>query len=273
MNSIICIDSLEYMKSMSEQSVNLIITSPPYYNLRQYGNETVGREESPYDYINNLLNFTEEMKRILINEGSCYINLGDVYYGSKGYSRNTGSWKRKTCEHYINNKTPKEDGKYLQHKQLLLLPERLAIGMQEQGWILRNKIIWQKLNPLPVMANDRVMPTYENIYFFSKKKRYYFNKEMSKKIGWTKDIVTLPVKKFQGHEASFSENLIEPFILVSSKVNDVVFDPFAGSGTTLVVAKKHGRKYLGCEINEEYIKLSQERLINTKIIFSLLNVE
>lgn len=158
LDQIICGDSKELLKKLPSNFIHLIITSPPYFGCRIYGNETLGREESPLDYVNNLLKFTTELKRVLHKEGSFYLNIGDVYFGTKGFIRNKGRYARKTDIHYKDHKIVKPDGKYLQYKQLLMLPERVAIGMQEQGWILRNKIIWEKPNPVPSYSPDRRYP-------------------------------------------------------------------------------------------------------------------
>ena len=165
-NKIICSDSEELLKKIPSSSVHLIITSPPYFGCRIYGNETLGREESPLGYVNNLLKFTIELKRVLHKEGSFYLNIGDVYFGTKGFIRNKGRYARKTDIHYKEHKIVKPDSKYLQYKQLLMLPERVAIGMQEQGWILRNKIIWEKPNPVPSYSPDRQYPVYEHFVPF-----------------------------------------------------------------------------------------------------------
>ena len=165
-NKIICSDSEELLKKIPSSSIHLIITSPPYFGCRIYGNETLGREESPLDYVNNLLKFTIELKRVLHKEGSFYLNIGDVYFGTKGFIRNKGRYARKTDIHYKEHKIVKPDSKYLQYKQLLMLPERVAIGMQEQGWILRNKIIWEKPNPVPSYSPDRQYPVYEHFVPF-----------------------------------------------------------------------------------------------------------
>lgn len=148
-NKITCGDALECIRNIEPGSINLIITSPPYFGCRVYGNETLGMEADPREYVENILTFTDEFKRVLHSEGSFYLNIGDVYFGSKGFIRNKGKYARKTDKHYKTHKIVKPDGRYLQYKQLLMIPERIAIGMQEQGWILRNKIIWEKPNPLP----------------------------------------------------------------------------------------------------------------------------
>lgn len=260
-NQVINKDALIGMKELPNECIDLIITSPPYFGCRQYGNETLGREENPLDYIQNLSEFFNEnnCKRILKNSGSMYIVIGDVYFGTKGFSRNKGKYSRKTDGHYKEHKIVKEDGKYLQHKQLLLLPERLAVKLQEQGWILRNKIIWEKPNPIPSFSKDRRLPVYETILFFSKLKEYYFDYKKAKELNMHRDIIRCGIEAFKKHQASFPEKLIEPLILTSSKEGDIIFDPFMGSGTVGSVARNNNRQYLGFELNEEYCDIIKER--------------
>ena len=143
-NQIINGDSLQVLKDMPDESVNLTITSPPYFGCRVYGDETVGREKDPREYIDHIVEFTKEIKRVLRSDGSFYLNIGDVYFGTKGFGRVKGQYMRKTHEHYKQHEIVEEDGKYLQHKQLLFIPPRIAIKMQDDGWILRNSIIWEK---------------------------------------------------------------------------------------------------------------------------------
>jgi len=126
-NKIICGDSLRLVKELPDNFVSLIITSPPYFGCRVYGNETLGREEHPLEYVSNLLKYSNELKRVLNKEGSFYLNIGDVYFGTKGFGRNKGRYGRKTDKHYKEHKITKPNGKYLQYKQLLMLPERVAV--------------------------------------------------------------------------------------------------------------------------------------------------
>ena len=163
-DKVICGNALELLAKLPDNFINLIITSPPYFGCRIYGNETLGREEHPFEYVNNILQFTTELKRVLKNDGSFYLNIGDIYFGTKGFIRNKGKYARRTDKHYKEHKIAKPDGKYLQYKRLLMLPERVAIRMQEQGWILRNKIIWEKPNPVPSYSPDRRYPVYEHIF-------------------------------------------------------------------------------------------------------------
>lgn len=259
-NKIILGDSLELLKNLPDNSINLIVTSPPYFGCRVYGNETLGREESPIEYINNILNFTLELKRVLNRHGSFYLNIGDVYFGSKGFVRNKGKYSRKTDIHYKFHKITKPNGKYLQYKQLLMLPERIAIGMQEQGWILRNKIIWEKLNPVPSYSPDRRYPVYEDVFHFVKSKKYFFDLNLAKKLKHHRDVVKTRVMPFKEHQASFPFELVEPLILITSKIGDIVLDPFIGSGTIAVASLQLKRSFIGFEINEEYCKIATKNI-------------
>jgi len=274
LNKIICGNTEHLIKELPGNLINLIITSPPYFGCRVYGNETLGREESPIDYINNLLKYTIEFKRVLHKEGSFYLNIGDIYFGTKGFSRNKGSYARKTDKNYFEHKIVKPDGKYLQYKQLLMLPERIAIGMQSQGWILRNKIIWEKPNPVPSYSPDRRYPVYEHIFHFVKSRKYFFDLEIAKKLNNHRDIYRNSIEPFKEHQASFPTSLIKPLIITTSKEDDIVFDPFMGSGTTAVAAIETKRNYIGFEINEEFCQIANKRIkdanVNTRYTLNLV---
>ena len=254
-------DANIFMDKMAENSIDLIITSPPYFGLRHYGGETIGREEDPREYVNNFNEFAERMRRVLKTTGTLYLNIGDVYFGTKGFSRNAGKASRKTDHHYNEHKITKEDGKYLQHKQLLLLPSRIAIAMQDSGWVLRNDIIWHKPNAMPTNIIDRRLAMYEHIFMFTKsKKGYYYDIDMSKKLKCHKDVVEQKIGGYDYHQASYPLPLIEPLVQVSARKNDLVYDPFMGSGTTAIAAIRHGRNYIGTETNKDFIKDAEKRI-------------
>lgn len=263
-DKIICGDSEELINTLPENFVNLIITSPPYFGCRVYGNETLGREENPLEYVEHIIKITTKLKRILHPNGSFYLNIGDVYFGSKGFSRNAGTWERKTDGHYKSHKIVKQDGKYLQHKQLLMLPERIAIGMQNEGWVLRNKIIWEKPNPIPSHSPDRRYPVYETIFHFVKSKKYFFDLKIAKELKNHRDVFKCGIEPFKEHHATFPINLITPLILTTSKENDIIFDPFMGAGTTAVASIQNNRRFIGFEINEQFCKEANERIKNQK---------
>lgn len=264
LNKVINGDTLELIKNIPDDSINLIVTSPPYFLCRLYGNETIGREDNPKDYVKNLLRFTIEFKRVLRKDGSFYLNIGDVYFGTKGFIRNKGKYSRKTDIHYKEHKIAKPDGKYLQYKQLLMIPERVAIGMQEQGWVLRNKIIWEKPNPVPSYSRDRRYPVYEHIFHFVKARKYYFDLDIAKSINNHRDIIRNGIEPFKKHQASFPLSLIKPLILTTSKENDIVFDPFLGSGTTAIASIELKRNYIGFEINPYFCKIANDRIIENQ---------
>ena len=251
-------DSYELLNQLAPNSINLIITSPPYFGCRVYGEETLGREADPREYVSHLLRFTQKLKTCLSPSGSFYFNIGDVYFGTKGFSRNTGKYRRKTDHHYQQHRIISPDGEYLQHKQLLMLPERVAIGMQEQRWILRNKIIWEKPNPIPSHAWDRRLSVYEHIFFFVKEKTYFYNHQKAKELSHHRDVIKCGIKPFGVHQSTFPDALIEPMILISSQEKDVVLDPFMGSGTVGRVAKQQNRQYIGFEINKEFCDVANQ---------------
>lgn len=261
-------DSLDLLKELPDESVDLIVTSPPYFGCRVYGDETLGREEHPLEYVNDIFKFTVEFKRVLKSSGSLYLNIGDVYFGSKGFSRNRGKWMRKTDHHYKEHKIVKPDGKYVQDKQLLLLPHRVAIKMQDDGWVLRNDIVWEKPNPIPSYAPDRRLPVKEAIFHFVKGKKYYFDYPLAKQENHHRDVIRNNVEPFENHQATFPQSLIIPLILTTSKDGDVVLDPFMGSGTVGVVCVQNNRNYIGFELNEDYCKDARKRIKNADRDFS-----
>ena len=260
-------DSLEIMRKMPDNCIDLTITSPPYFGCRNYGTDTIGQEEDPKDYIDKVLEFTKEIKRILKPSGSFYLNIGDMYFGTKtgfGFKGFKGKMARKTHKHYVGRKTVNPDGKYLQNKQLLLLPPRIAAKMQEDGWILRNNIIWEKKNHMPVPAPDRFMPTYEYILFFVKSEHYYFDLEASKKSLFKgRDIISVNIEPFGKHQSTFPKKLIYPMIQTSSKEKDIVLDPFGGVGTVASIAKRANRQFITIEINEDFYKESKKHIGET----------
>jgi site-specific DNA-methyltransferase (adenine-specific) len=134
------------------------------------------------------------------------------------------------------------------------------MGMQEQGWLLRNKIIWEKPNPIPSYSSDRRLPVYEHIFHFVKSKKYYFNYDEAKLLNHHRDIIRNGIEPFKEHQASFPLSLIYPLIWTTSKENDIVMDPFMGSGTTAVAAKEIKRNYIGFEINSDFCKIAEERI-------------
>ena len=164
-------DALDILKTLPSESVDMIMTSPPYWNLRDYGvNGQLGLEETYQEYINNLWNIFDEVKRVLKKEGTCWVVIGDTYNGNK-----KGKTDNKVSD-YLKNTTTKLNKKRgeMPDKCLLQIPNRFAIEMCNRGWILRNEIIWHKPNCMPSSVKDRFTVDFEKIFFFVKNKKYYF---------------------------------------------------------------------------------------------------
>lgn len=309
MNKIEFGDCRETMARWATEGVKVqtCITSPPYYGLRDYGHSgQIGLEESPEEFIDNLVDVFRHVRNILADDGVIWVNIGDSYYNyrpGKGQAlvkQSVASNDQdlpQTCARRGN----KLDG--LKEKDLIGIPWMLAFALRADGWYLRQDIIWHKPNPMPESVRDRCTKAHEYIFLLSKSKNYYFDNEAIKydatstdntnrnrdetrlnntpgrtKMGGLKkndytkankrSVWTVNTKPYKGaHFAVYPQELIEPCVLAGSREGDIVLDPFMGSGTTAAVAIKNGRKYLGCELNQEYESLQQERItIEEKVI-------
>lgn len=283
-NRIYQFDVLEGLKLLPDRSINMCVTSPPYWGLRNYDNsKQIGLEKTPNDYVDKLVLVFREIRRVLKDDGILWLNLGDIYAQPKGHSTGTRKGNEKgqkygeelmTEKNYINKKTvwydldPKEIG--LKPKDLVGLPWRVAFALQNDGWYLRSDVIWNKPNSMPEPVRDRPVKSHEYLFLLSKSKKYYFNyqdikeptasnKEMrSKRSVW--NVNTKPFK--EAHFATFPEELIEPCIISGCPENGIVIDPFMGAGTTALVTLKLGknRKFIGFELNSEYIEIANKRI-------------
>ncbi|MCE5305766.1 MAG: site-specific DNA-methyltransferase [Chloroherpetonaceae bacterium] len=266
---------------MDDQSVNCIVTSPPYWNQRDYGVEgQIGLEQSPEEYIYNLTEIFHECKRVLRDDGTLWCNIGDTYfrYGSGGNNANMISENWKPV--YPNTKT--YSNLKLKPKDLIGIPWMLAFALRDDGWYFRRDIVWHKTNARPENVKDRCTGSHEFIFFMSKSEKYYYDYEAIseeskyyrepkvKKDAYDKnghkfknkrDVWAVPTSSFKGaHSATFPERLIEPCILAGCPEGGIVLDPFMGSGTTALVAIKNNRNFVGIEINPEYIDIANKRL-------------
>lgn len=260
----------------------------------------LGLESTPEEYVENLKNIFQEINRVLKKDGTLWLNLGDSYYNyrtGKGQSliKQTVS---KSLQNLPQN-CPRRSNKLtnLKEKDLIGIPWRVAFALQNSGWYLRQDIIWHKPNPMPESVRDRCTKAHEYIFLFSKNSKYYFDinaiKEpakcghngssfisnydfktkpnLGKKIRPSqikefftrqkRSVWTVSTKPFKGaHFATFPFDLIEPCVLAGSRPNDIILDPFMGSGTTGFVAKKHNRDFIGIELNEAYLEIAKKRI-------------
>ncbi len=265
-------DCRETLKEFDSKA-RMCVTSPPYYGLRNYGGEEdqIGLEQTPEEYVNNLVKVFREVRNCLTDDGTCWVNLGDSYYN---YRPGKGQAIHKQSVSKTNQDLPstcarrgnKLEG--LKEKDLIGIPWMFAFAMRADGWYLRQDIIWNKPNPMPESVRDRCTKSHEYIFLFSKSQNYYFDvnaiKESTvdgKGLKRKKTVWEIKTKPYKGaHFAVYPPELIEPCIKAGSEEGDLVLDPFMGSGTTALVAKSLQRHYLGCELHEDYGKLIQTRL-------------
>ena len=253
--------------SQFDHKVRMCVTSPPYYGLRDYGGEDyqIGLEESPEEYIQNLVKVFREVRNLLTEDGTLWVNIGDSYYNyrpgkGQGLVKQTVSKSKQDLPDKCARRGNKLDG--LKEKDLIGIPWMLAFALRADGWYLRQDIIWNKPNPMPESVRDRCTKSHEYLFLLSKNQNYYFDVDVIKEPTRRKRSVwNVQTKPYKGsHCAVFPPELITPCILASSEKNDIILDPFMGSGTTAMVAKSLGRYYIGCELHEEYGKLIQQRL-------------
>lgn len=280
-------DCLEILKTMENESVDCIITSPPYFQLRDYGHvKQIGLEKTVHEYIEKLNTVFKECKRVLKKGGSLWIVIGDTYCGTVAGV--------KSAKQSVADFTFRKDDSRFKKKSLYQVPSRLAIAIQDDGWILRNEIIWYKPNAMPQSMKDRFTVDYEKIYFFVKEPKYYFKqqkepmktkdtsrprgshgsftpnsgrriennimveKPLLRNVRTVWEVPTAPNRL--KHYAQFPDELVQRMIDAGCPDDGVVLDPFMGSGTTGVVALNMNRKFIGIEISKQYFNLAKQRL-------------
>jgi len=253
--------------SQIDEKVRMCVTSPPYYGLRNYGDESnqIGQEDTPEEYIQNLVNIFRSVRNCLTDDGTLWVNIGDSYYNyrpGKGQAlvKQSVSKSKQDLPEKCARRGNKLEG--LKEKDLIGIPWMLAFALRADGWYLRQDIIWNKSNPMPESVRDRCTKSHEYMFLLSKNQNYYFDVDVIKEPTRRKRSVwNVSTKPYKGsHFAVFPPELITPCILASSEENDIILDPFMGSGTTAMVAKSLGRYYLGCELHEDYGNLIQERM-------------
>lgn len=264
-------DNRQSLRRLPEKSVQVVVTSPPYWGLRDYGAEgQIGLEQSPDAYVEELCQVFDEVWRVLKDDGTVWLNLGDSYASMRDSKvtpdslRNGDGTKVAQGAANRNPKVLKEAG--LKHKDLVGIPWRVAFALQARGWYLRSDIIWSKPNPMPESVRDRPTKSHEHIFLLTKNYKYYYDSEAIKEeavdgLKNKRDVWLIQTKPFKGaHFAVYPPELVEPCVLAGSRIGDIVLDPFSGSGTTGVVAINNGRTYIGLELNPDYAQLSVDRI-------------
>lgn len=262
--SVYCGSSEDVLKRLPDSSVNCVITSPPYYWLRDYGIEgQIGLEDSVQGYIDAIAKVMDETYRVLRKDGVLFLNLGDTYYSGKGKSHGTD---RKSNKRRFGLRAVDKSGGLgigMQRKSLIGIPWRVAIEMTTRGWILRSPIIWHRENCLPESVKDRPNRSYENLFLFAKDRKYFFNKQplIDKKV--EEDMWTIPSrpKARNGLDtAPYPDELVVRCLEIGCPPGGIVLDPFLGSGTTTRVAVQMGYSAIGIDLNPEFCKYAVDSL-------------
>ncbi len=265
-------DCRDTLNNVINSSVQMCVTSPPYYGLRDYGGEDsqIGQEQTPEEYIKQLVDLFSVVRDKLKDDGVLWVNIGDSYYNyrsGKGQAlpKQTVSKTNQDLPTKCNRRANKLKG--YKEKDLMGIPWMLAFALRADGWYLRQDIIWHKPNPMPESVRDRCTKSHEYIFLLSKNRNYYFDVDAIKEPTRRKRSVWNVTKRpYKGaHFAVFPPDLIEPCILAGSDKGDIILDPFMGSGTTALVAKSLERHFIGCELHQQYDNLIKERLSNVTI--------
>ena len=275
---------LETLSSLEEKSVNTCVTSPPYWGLRDYGtDDQLGQEETPEKFVENLVNVFREVRRVLRDDGTVWLNLGDSYARTGGDSAEKGRhWDgRKNNPNTGHNRYAKKIG--LKQKDLVGIPWRVAFALQADGWYLRQDIIWHKPNPMPESVTDRCTKAHEYVFLLSKSPKYYYDNEAIKTkasdaadydTSNKRSVWSIPVASYsEAHFATYPPELIKPCILAGCPEGGTVLDPFGGSGTTAQVASNLNRNAILCELNPEYVEIAKGRLHDSLGMFLDMTVE
>lgn len=286
------------------ESVQMCVTSPPYFGLRDYGHPgQIGLEQTPEQYIAAMVEVFRCVRDVLRDDGTLWLNIGDSYNAHPGQRKTTDKAGEKQQSVRGAQAAPSRSVVGCKPKDLIGTPWMLAFALRADGWFLRQDIIWHKPNPMPESVRDRCTKAHEYVFLLSKSERYFFDSEAMREeavkgaagssfntgktathqLGRSSDaervedgkrnrrsVWTVATRPYKGaHFATFPPALIEPCILAGSRPCDIVLDPFMGSGTTAQVALQHGRRALGCELNPAYIDLIHQRLAASGTVIEL----
>ncbi len=257
-------DSLTILPTLAAESVQCCVTSPPYWGLRDYEHPAqIGSESSPKNYVENLVAVFREVRRVLRQDGTVWLNVGDGYArngGTGNHGPNAVVGNTKKLIQKRNCKVPDCWG--LKDRDLLGLPWRVAFALQEDGWILRSKITWVKKNPMPESVKNRPTNATEEVFMFAKSPTYFYDPNGVREesgANLRNHWVLSPDSSRSGHPATFPRELARRCILLGSRENDMILDPFSGSGTTGIAANELNRKAILIELNPTYVETSKVR--------------
>jgi site-specific DNA-methyltransferase (cytosine-N4-specific) len=259
-------DALSLLGRLPVESVQCVVTSPPYWGLRDYGIPgQIGYEETLPQYLNRLVAIFNEVRRVLKPDGILWLNIGD------GYTSGNRTWRapdRKYPARAMDVRPNTPEG--LKPKDLLGVPWRLAFALQQDGWYLRSDVIWHKPNAMPESVKDRPSRAHEYVFMLTKTERYFYDWRAVMEANCTgkrnrRSVWSIHTEPFpDAHFATFPTALVKPCVLASTKARDFVLDPFFGSGTVGVVCVEMDRQFVGIELNPAYIEIAKDRLIGAR---------
>ena len=264
--SILVGDCREVLKSLPDASVHCVMTSPPYFWLRDYEVDgQIGHEDTLDAFVTVIADVFDEVKRTLRPEGVVWLNLGDTYYSGNGQPH--GSDPRSSSRNFSRVKLRPVDvsGWDIPKKSLCGVPWRVALEMQRRGWTLRSDVIWCRPTALAEPSvKDRPGRQHEYLFLFSKSRRYYFNRSaLREESVWH----IAHQRGLEGHSAAFPPDLVEQCLLAGCPAGGTVLDPFAGAGTTGLVADQLGRSAILIELNPDYAEIARRRIFSEAGMF------
>lgn len=253
-----CGDAKTVLEKLDKESFNCVVTSPPYYSLRDYGvANQIGQEETVQEYVSAIVNIMDEVYRVLVGDGLLFLNIGDTYYSGKGESQGVD---RKSNKRRFGLRPVDKSGGVgigIMRKSIIGIPWRVASEMVARRWVLRSAIIWHRKDSLPEAVKDRPRRSYEYVFMFAKERKYYFNRQAVLDVDWEQDVWTIKArpKLTNGLEtAAYPDELVERCLDLGCPASGSVLDPFAGGGTTLRVALASGRDSTAIELNPTFCK-------------------
>ena len=261
---LMCGCASEAMELLPARSIQTVVTSPPYWSLRDYDvDRQIGRDDPLNQYLQSIVSMFEKLRRVLADDGTVWLNVGDAYTsGNRRYR--APDRKNRARAMAVRPVTPEG----LKPKDLIGLPWRLAFALQDAGWWLRSEVIWHKPNAHPESVRDRPTKAHETVFLLAKNQDYYYDIDVvrgpnRRRLRTVWDIPTEPVRRNgadDDHPAMMPMTLARRCVAITSRLHDVVLDPYAGSGTTLLAARDLGRKWVGVELNPAFVDLIERRI-------------
>ena len=262
---VICGPALEGLDMLPDRSVRTVVTSPPYWSLRDYeAAGQIGRDDALGDYIKSIAVTFDKVRRVLTDDGTVWLNVGDSYTSG---NRRYRAPDRKNWARAMRVRPPTPDG--LKPKDPIGVPWRLALALQDAGWWLRSEVIWHKPNAHPESVRDRPTKAHETVFLLSKSQDYYYDVDAvrgpnGRRLRTVWDINTEPRRPTDSgvddHPAVMPMTLARQCVMIASEPGDVVLDPYTGSGTTLLAARELDGRWVGIELNPAFVDLIEHRL-------------